>query len=76
MLLCLLQELFELGAITEAPAPHLPVTAAGPSSGEHPWHEDEAEVVSKEFHGLQIKHHLTRESVELQQQQLRRRLGE
>jgi len=35
--------------------------------------EDEAEVVSREFHGLQIKHHLTRESLEHQQQQLRRR---
>lgn len=70
----MLQELYELGAIAEAPAPHLPVAAAaGPSSGELLWGEDEAEVVSKEFHGLQVKHHLTRESVELQQQQLRRR---
>jgi hypothetical protein len=69
------QELYELGAIADAPAHHLPTAAAGGHEGSL-WDadaDDEAEVVSREFHGLQIKHHLTRESLEQQQQQLRRR---
>lgn len=66
------QELYDLGAITEAPAPELP-TAAGEAQNDELWGEDEAEVVSREFHGLQIKHHLSPESLEQQQQQLRRR---
>jgi hypothetical protein len=66
------QELYDLGAIDEAPAPELP-TAAAAGGGDELWGEDEAEVVSREFHGLQIKHHLTRESLEQQQQELRRR---
>lgn len=77
MVCCAVQELYELGAIAEAPAHHLPTAAAG-GAGAQLWDgvvddADEAEVVSKEFHGLQIKHHLTRESLEQQQQQLRRR---
>lgn len=72
-----MQELYELGAIAEAPAPHLPVAAAAGAAGGELWgEEDEAEVVSREFHGLRVKHHLSRESMELQQQQLRRRLPE
>lgn len=69
------QELYELGAIDEAPVPELPTAAAaGGAPSDALWGEDEAEVVSREFHGLQIKHHLTRESLEQQQQQeLRRR---
>jgi hypothetical protein len=70
-----LQELFELGALAEAPASQELLPTAAPGSretAEATWGQDEAEVVSKEFHGLQVKHHLTHESLEQQQQQLRR----
>lgn len=64
-----LQELYDLGAIAEAPAPHLPATAAGADTlDDGLWGDDEAEVVSREFHGLQLKHHLTRESLRQQHQ--------
>jgi hypothetical protein len=66
------QELYALGAIAEAPAPHLPVTAAAdqpvsPAAAAAAGldAEDEVAVLSQEFHGHQLKHHMTAE--ELQQ---------
>ncbi|KAF6257328.1 HCO3 transporter family-domain-containing protein [Scenedesmus sp. NREL 46B-D3] len=57
------QALYALGGIAEAPAPHLPVTGAadqsmtGSAAGVDA--EDEAAVLSREFHGHHLRHHMT-----------------
>ncbi|WIA09994.1 hypothetical protein OEZ85_010206 [Tetradesmus obliquus] len=68
------QELYALGAIAEAPAPHLPVTAASHAVAGTPAaaaaaaagsgvDDAEQEVLSQEFRGLQLRHHMTPEEL-------------
>uniref|UniRef100_A0A383W1H7 Uncharacterized protein n=1 Tax=Tetradesmus obliquus TaxID=3088 RepID=A0A383W1H7_TETOB len=64
-------ELYALGAIAEAPAPHLPVTAASHAVAGTPAaaaagsgvDDAEQEVLSQEFRGLQLRHHMTPEEL-------------
>ncbi|WIA30064.1 hypothetical protein OEZ86_000159 [Tetradesmus obliquus] len=68
------QELYALGAIAEAPAPHLPVTTASHAAAGTPAaaaaaaagtgvDDAEQEVLSQEFRGLQLRHHMTPEEL-------------